>query len=58
MEAFRTAYVYVRNVFAGILAKTDSGYSFSYNNDYLKSDHAAVSLVVLKTTRFNIRESS
>lgn len=42
MEAFRTAYVYVRNVFAGILAETDSGYSFSYDNDYLKSDNAAV----------------
>ena len=41
MEAFRTAYVYVRNVFAGILAETDSGYSFSYDNDYLKSDNAA-----------------
>lgn len=41
MEAFRTAYVYVRNVFAGTLAETDSGYSFSYDNDYLKSDNAA-----------------
>ena len=37
MEAFRTAFVYVRNVFAGILAETDSGYSFSYDKDYLKS---------------------
>ena len=41
MEAFRTAYVYVRNVFAGTLAETDYGYSFSYDNDYLKSDNAA-----------------
>ena len=41
MEAFRTAFVYVRNVFAGTLAETDSGYSFSYDNDYLKSDNAA-----------------
>ena len=41
MEAFRTANVYVRNVFAGTLAETDSGYSFSYDNDYLKSDNAA-----------------
>lgn len=47
MEAFRTAFVYVRNVFAGILAETDSGYSFSYDKDYLKSDHAAaVSLTI------------
>ena len=41
MEAFRTAYVYVRNEFAGTLSETDSGYSFSYDKDYLKSDHAA-----------------
>ena len=47
MEAFRTAYVYVRNVFAGTLAETDFGYSFSYDNNYLKSDHAtAVSLTL------------
>lgn len=41
MEAFRTAFVYVRNVFAGTLAETDSGYLFSYDKDYLKSDSAA-----------------
>ena len=41
MEAFRTAFVYVRNIFAGTLAETDFGYSFSYDKDYLKSDNAA-----------------
>ena len=47
MEAFRTAFVYVRNVFAGTLAETDFGYSFSYDSDYLKSDNAsAVSLTL------------
>ena len=47
MEAFRTALVYVRNVFAGTLAETDFGYSFSYDNNYLKSDNAtAVSLTL------------
>ena len=47
MEALRTAFVYVRNVFAGTLAETDFGYSFSYDNNYLKSDHAtAVSLTL------------
>ena len=40
MEPFRTALVYVRNVFAGTLAETDFGYSFSYDNNYLKSDQA------------------
>ena len=47
MEAFRTAYVYVRKVFAGILSETDFGYSFSYDNDYLKMENAvAVSLTL------------
>ena len=40
MEAFRKAYVYVRNVFAGILSETDSGYRFTYDNEYLKSENA------------------
>ena len=47
METFRTAFVYVRGVFAGTLAETDFGYTFSYDKDYLKSDHAtAVSLTL------------
>ena len=47
MEAFRTAYVYVRNIFAGTLCETDSGYSFSYDKDYLKAENAtAVSLTL------------
>ena len=28
MSVFRTAYVYVRNTFAGVLKETDEGYSF------------------------------
>lgn len=31
MSVFRTAYIYVRNNFAGILAETDEGYSFQYD---------------------------
>lgn len=47
MEIFRTAYVYVRNVFAGTLKETDFGYSFSYDKNYLKSNNAtAVSLTL------------
>lgn len=45
MDAFRTAYVYVRNVFAGELRETDEGYSFAYDEQYLNSETAsAVSL--------------
>ena len=32
MEAYRTAYVYVRDTFAGILKETDFGYSFIYDS--------------------------
>lgn len=47
MEAYRTAYVYVRDTFAGILKETDTGYSFQYDRDYLtKSDSTPVSLTL------------
>ncbi len=47
MEAYRTAYVYVRNSFAGILKETDWGYSFKYDTDYLESsDPSPVSLTL------------
>ena len=47
MSTFRTAFVYVRNVFAGTLSETDEGYTFAYDSDYLKSEDAsAVSLTL------------
>ncbi len=47
MNTLRTAYVYVRNRFAGILSETDDGYSFQYDGDYLKAEGAtAVSLTL------------
>lgn len=47
MEAYRTAYVYVRETFAGTLKETDFGYSFAYDNDYLESENpTAVSLTL------------
>jgi len=46
MEAYRTAYVYVRDAFAGTLKETDSGYSFVYDEGYLSRDGAAVSLTL------------
>jgi serine/threonine-protein kinase HipA len=48
-ESYRTAYVYVRDVFAGTLHETDSGYSFQYDHEYLKkTDASAVSLTLPK----------
>lgn len=47
MEAYRTAYVYVRNHFAGTLKETDTGYSFCYDPAYLVDEKAtAVSLTL------------
>ena len=47
MEAYRTAYVYVRDTFAGTLKETDFGYSFSYDSEYLmRSGASAVSLTL------------
>lgn len=40
MNGLRSAYIYVRDQFAGVLAETDSGYSFTYDEDYLRSDSA------------------
>ncbi len=47
MEAYRTAFVYVREEFAGVLKETDYGYSFQYDKDYLASEKpTAVSLTL------------
>lgn len=46
-EAYRTAYVYVRDVFAGSLRETDDGYAFAYDADYLaQPDATPVSLTL------------
>ena len=41
MDSFRTAYIYVRNTFAGELKETDAGYSFTYDSNYLAGDNAS-----------------
>lgn len=47
MDAFRTAYVYIRGIFAGTLCETDEGYSFSYDEQYLsRKDASPVSLTL------------
>ncbi|MBR5714468.1 MAG: HipA N-terminal domain-containing protein [Clostridia bacterium] len=45
MTTFRTAYIYVRDSFAGLLSETDEGYIFEYDKAYLSS--AGVSPVSL-----------
>ncbi len=47
MDVFRTAYIYVRNTYAGALCETDEGYTFEYDKQYLASEAAnAVSLTL------------
>ena len=49
---YRTAYVYVRETFAGILCETDEGYSFVYNDEYLVAPKSTdVSLTLPKTNK-------
>ena len=43
---FRTADVYVYNNFAGKLSETDEGYSFSYDETYIKARNHPVSLTL------------
>lgn len=50
MEEYRTAYVFVRNIFAGTLKETDEGYMFEYDIDYMKTQDASpVSLYTFKS---------
>jgi len=41
MSEYRQAEIVVRDVRAGILSETDTGYSFVYDKEYLKSGSAA-----------------
>ncbi len=47
MKSFRTAYVYVRDIYAGILKETETGYGFAYDHEYLdRKDASPVSLTL------------
>lgn len=47
MSSFRSAGVFVRNIYAGMLSETDEGYSFTYDTEYLnREDASAVSLTL------------
>ncbi len=52
MNTFRTAYIYIRDSFAGLLSETDEGYSFKYDPSYLSDpDASAVSLTMPLTEK-------
>jgi len=45
--AYRQGFVFVQNIFAGIVSETDSGYKFKYDKDYLSYENPlAVSLTL------------
>ena len=46
-SSYREGFVFVQNVFSGIIRETDSGYEFEYDREYLNSEKAlAVSLTM------------
>ena len=40
-DAYRKGYVYIQNVYAGIIEETDEGYVFAYDEEYLAGEDAA-----------------
>ena len=38
--AFRKAYIYVRDSYAGLLSESEEGYQFQYDPEYLRLEHA------------------
>lgn len=57
-DTYRTAYIYVRNVFAGVLRETDYGYSFVYDKEYLKSENATVVSLTLPLSENEYRSKT
>ena len=46
-STYRTAFVFVQNIYCGKLSETDSGYTFSYDEEYQKkTDALPVSLTL------------
>ena len=46
-SAYRQGFVFVQNIFAGVVSETDSGYKFEYDKDYLSIENPlAVSLTL------------
>lgn len=39
-SSYRNAYIYIQNIYAGILSEADNGYIFTYDKDYLQNPDA------------------
>ncbi len=46
-EEYRKGRVYIQNVYAGVIAETDEGYTFSYDKKYLQRENAVAASLTL-----------
>ena len=46
-DPYRTAYIYIQNIYAGILKETDTGYSFQYDKVYLKNTETSAASLTM-----------
>ena len=46
-SAYRQGFVFVQNIFAGVVSETDSGYKFEYDRDYLSAENPLAVSVTL-----------
>lgn len=46
VEEYRSAYVYVQNIKAGILSETEDGYEFMYLQSYLEAEGLPISITM------------
>ena len=50
-EVFRSANVYIREMYAGIIKETDEGYSFAYDSEYLRNASALPASICLPLSK-------
>ena len=53
---YRKGYVYIQNHFSGIIAETEEGYIFTYDQDYLDREDAVLLGVVSRNWKINQKD--
>lgn len=46
-EVYRTGYIYIQDVYAGMIKETDSGYLFVYDKKYLERENPLAASITL-----------
>lgn len=49
-EEYRKGMVYIQGIYAGVIAETDEGYTFSYDRAYLETPDAVPASLTLPLT--------